>query len=74
VQRDAGVVELADVAEAGADVDVGFLLELLQRRFEPGVLAQRLDERTDRVERRRVHLFLELGEAARREPLAIHSR
>ena len=40
VQRDAGVVELADVAEAGADVDVRLQAELLQRRLEAGVLAE----------------------------------
>jgi hypothetical protein len=68
VQRDARVVEPADVAEAGADVDVGLLAQFLERRFELRVLAERLDERADGVHRRPVHLLLELGEAARREP------
>ena len=75
VQLDAGVVELADVTEAGADVDVRLQAELLQGGLEAGVLAEALDERADRVERRPVHLLLELREAARREargdPLAV---
>ena len=52
VERERGVVERADVAEAGADVDVGRGAERLQLLLDARVLAQRLDEGADRVERR----------------------
>src|SRR5271167_4317724 len=48
---------------------MSLLLEFLKHGFDPWVLPQRLYECADRVERRQIHLLLQLLETPRRESL-----
>src|SRR6185295_10870285 len=68
-QGQGGVRRRLQVAEPGADVDAGLRAEPRQLPLEAGILAERLDEAADRVERRQVHLLFQSVEAARREAL-----
>src|SRR5438046_480558 len=67
IQRERLLVRDADVADAGADIDVAARAERLQIGLDAGILSERLDERADRVLRHRPHLVRHLRIARRRE-------